>query len=167
LDNRDGVAVAIRALLVSALDDAWRRGERLLLIGHSLGSVIAYDCLWELSRSVKSPVRVDQFVTLGSPLATRFIRTALKGVDRPPPERYPANVRRWANFSARGELVAVHPRLEPYFDGMVECGLIETIEDHAELYTHFHDATGINPHRSYGYLIHADVAGLIGDWLSA
>jgi hypothetical protein len=167
LRNENGIGVTIRALLKSALEDAWRRDERVLLISHSLGSVIAYDSLWELSREAGSADCIDLLVTLGSPLATRFIRKALKGADRPPPERYPANIRRWANFSARGELVALHPRLEPFFRGMVEGGLVEAIEDHIDLYNHFHDAAGINPHRSYGYLIHAEVASLIGDWLSS
>ena len=165
LRNDDGVGVGIRALLESALMDAWRNGERVVLIGHSLGSVIAYDCLWELSREAQAPGRVDQLVTLGSPLATRFIRRALKGADRPAPTRYPANIARWANFAARGELVAVHRRLEPFFRGMVEHGLVPAIEDHPDIYNHFHGAGGINPHKSYGYLIHAQVAGLIGDRL--
>jgi hypothetical protein len=167
LRNEGGIGVTIRALLKSVLEDAWSRDERVLLICHSLGSVIAYDCLWELSREAGNAGRIEQLVTLGSPLATRFIRRSLKGADRPPPERYPANIRRWANFSARGELVALHPRLEPFFRGMVEAGLIEAIEDHIDLYNHFHDSAGINPHRSYGYLIHEKVAGLIGDRLSS
>jgi len=166
LENRDGIGAAIRALLNTVLEQAWSRGERVLLIGHSLGSVIAYDCLWELSRETGSSGSVEQFVTLGSPLATRFIRTALKGVDRPSPLCYPGNIKRWANFSARAETVALHPRLEPYFRGMIMAGLVDAIEDRIDLYNVFWEQDGINPHRSYGYLVHADVATLIGDWLS-
>jgi hypothetical protein len=167
LGDRDGVAVRIRALLRAELLRAWDGDERVLLIGHSLGSVIAYDCLWELSREERHAGRVDQFVTLGSPLATRFIRRALKGAGRPGPERYPANIRRWANFAARGEIVALHPRLRPFFRRMLRYGLVESIDDRAALYNHFRGESGIDPHKSYGYLVNAAVAGLIGDWLTS
>jgi hypothetical protein len=166
LDDNDGIATEIRTLLKTQLMRAWDGGERVLLIAHSLGSVVAYDSLWELSREAGSTARVDQFVTLGSPLATRFIRLGVKGAGRHGAERYPANVRRWANFSARGEMVALHPRLAPFFRDMVGFGLVDAIEDHAGLYNHFHGENGIDAHKSYGYLIHASVAGLIGDWLA-
>lgn len=166
LDNENGIATDIRALLKTQLIRAWDSGERVLLIAHSLGSVVAYDSLWELSREMNVPARVDQFVTLGSPLATRFIRRALKGAGLTGADRYPANVRRWANFAARGEIVALHPRLAPFFDEMVGFGLVEAIDDHAGLYNHFHGENGIDAHKSYGYLIHAAVAGLIGNWLT-
>ena len=64
--DRHGVAVQTRAGLSAILEDASRRGELIILIGHSLGSVIAYDTLWELSRT--SQVQVKLLLTLGSPL---------------------------------------------------------------------------------------------------
>jgi hypothetical protein len=165
LGNTGGVADAIRAPLASALTTAWRAGERVLLIGHSLGSVIAYDCLWELSRLKHAAGEVEQLVTLGSPLAARHIRRDLKGAGLPEPDRYPANIRHWSNFTAVGELVALR-RLAPYFGGMVECGLVGAIEDHLDLYNHFHGATEIEPHRCYGYLNNERVAGVIAAWLA-
>ena len=77
LQDRKGVATAIRAQLRKVLHDAWARGERVLLIGHSLGSVIAYDTLWELSHEFPETGHVDIFMTLGSPLGSRMF---LKGV---------------------------------------------------------------------------------------
>jgi hypothetical protein len=165
LDNLDGVGDAVRAPLESALTAAWRAGERVLLIGHSLGSVIAYDCLWELSRVKRAAGEVEEFVTLGSPLAAWHIRRGLKGADRSAPERYPANIRHWSNFTARGELVALR-RLEPYFRPMVAAGLVMGIEDHLDLYNHFHGVADIEPHRCYGYLNNEHVAGLIATRLA-
>jgi hypothetical protein len=167
LRNDDGVGVGIRALLESALMEAWRSGERVLLISHSLGSVVAYDCLWELSREAGAAGKIDHFVTLGSPLATRYIRRALKGAGEPLPRRYPSNIRRWTNFAARGERVALHRRLAPFFGGIAASGLVESFEDHADLYNHFRGELGLDPHKCYGYLIHAKVAALVGDWLLA
>lgn len=164
-DDVDGVGTRLRSMLKGSLTRAWEQGERVLLIGHSLGSVICYDTLWELSRRERVPGRVDLFATLGSPLATRFIRTHLRGADSAGAERFPANIRRWVNFAARGELTALHPRLEPYFGGIVGAGLTEYLEDRTDLYNHFRGDSGINVHKSYGYLANREVAACIGDWL--
>jgi pimeloyl-ACP methyl ester carboxylesterase len=160
----DGVASEIRRLLKTVLQQAWRADERVLLIGHSLGSVIAYDTLWELSREDRDARRVELFMTIGSPLATRFIRRSLRGADRDNAERYPANIASWVNVSAKGEMTALRP-VRPYFSPMLELGLAESIEDVTELYNHFRGEIGLNVHMSYGYLVHPLVAGRIGDWL--
>lgn len=163
--DEGGVASEIRGLLKTVLRQAWRANERVLLIGHSLGSVIAYDTLWELSRQDGDTRRVELFMTLGSPLATRFIRRSLRGSDRTGAERYPANIVRWVNYAAKGEMTALRP-VRPYFSEMLELGLVESIED-AELYNHFRSEIGLNVHMSYGYLANALVAGRIADWLLA
>jgi len=165
LDNTDGVADRIRALLIAELEAAWAAGDCVLLIGHSLGSVIAWDTLWQLSREAQSPGRVDWLMTLGSPLATRFIRNGLRGARRAEPECYPANIDRWVNIAARGEMVSLHRRIRPFFAGMLRFGLVQSIEDEAEIYNHFRSADGLNPHKSYGYLNHATVARRISRWL--
>lgn len=162
-----GIATEIRALVKAALVRAFRAGERIALIGHSLGSVIAYDSLWELSRdaAAASPP-IDLFVTLGSPLATRFIRGRLRGAGRTGSERYPGNIRRWVNFAAVGEMTALRP-LRPYFAPMLELGLVDSIEDHTRLYNHFRSEIGLNVHMSYGYLVHREVCECIGTWLES
>ena len=48
-NNSDGVALEIRGLLKQTLRPMLERQDDVLLIGHSLGSVIAYDTLWELT----------------------------------------------------------------------------------------------------------------------
>jgi hypothetical protein len=166
LDNADGVADRIRSLLIDELEAAWAQEERVLLIAHSLGTVIAYDSLWQLSRESRRPGHVDLLMTLGSPLATRFIRKGLKGADHTGPERYPANIERWVNIAARGEMVALHRRVRPFFADMLRLGLTREIEDVPGIYNHFHGDQGFNPHKSYGYLNHPVVASRICDWLA-
>jgi hypothetical protein len=165
LGNDGGVAERIRELLSAEIKAAWSAGDRVLLIGHSLGSVIAYDCLWQLSHQARASGRVELLLTIGSPLATRFIRKGLKGADRSGALRYPANIDRWVNVAARGEMVALHRRLKPFFAGMLQLGLIESIEDEPGIYNHFRGDRGLDVHRSYGYLNHPLVAGLICRWL--
>ena len=165
-NDEDGVASEIRGLLKAVLQQAWRSNERVLLIGHSLGSVIAYDTLWELSHQERDTGRVELFMTLGSPLATRFIRRLLRGADRRGAERFPTNIDRWVNFAAQGELTALRP-MQPYYSRMLALGSIESIEDELELYNHFRGPRGLNVHMSYGYLVNPAVAARIGDWLVA
>lgn len=165
LQNADGRSDRIRQLVSDEVERAWSLGERVLLIGHSLGSVIAYECLWQLGRELGRDERVDLLMTLGSPLATRFIRKAVKGADRDGAERYPGNIRRWSNISARGELVALHRAIKPFFAPMLGLGLIEAIEDVPDIYNHFRADGGIDVHKSYGYLNHAAVASRICRWL--
>ncbi len=165
LGNRDGIATAVRGLLRVPLEAAWAAGDRVALIGHSFGSVIAYDTLWELSRETESMGEVELFVTLGSPLATQFIRCSLCGADAVGPERYPANIRRWANFAAKADVTALYPRLAPFFRDMLAYGLVESIDDYAELDNYFRGSIGLNAHESYGYLMQRALAELVGEWL--
>jgi hypothetical protein len=161
----DGAATEIRAMLKVPLLAAWDAGEQVLLIGHSMGSVIAYDTLWELSREARDPRQVDLLMTLGSPLASRLIFENLRGADRPGDARYPANIRRWENFSAHAEMTSLRPHLARYFGQIVTLGLTESLVDHTDVYNHFRGDIGLNVHKSYGYLMSPQVAGAIADWL--
>jgi len=165
--NRGGRATAIRSMLKQPLRQAWKNGERVLLIGHSLGSVIAYDTLWELSRSEPPESKVDLFMTLGSPLGSRFVNKRLCGATHPLEERYPSNIRHWANFSARAEMTALHPELQPYFREMLNLGILKSLTDEVGLYNHFRGDLGLNVHKSYGYLVDRKVAGRIAAWLDS
>jgi hypothetical protein len=164
LENRNGLASQIRTMVAEQIEQAWRDRESVLLIGHSLGSVIAYDTLWELSRAARRDGAVDLFITLGSPIATRFIRQSIKGTDCTDENRYPANIRVWHNFSACGELVALHRRLEPFFRPMLELELTSAIIDEPNLLNAFHGADGLDVHKSYAYLHDRAVAGSIAKW---
>jgi pimeloyl-ACP methyl ester carboxylesterase len=167
LCNRDGIATQIREMLKQPLRKAWDAGEEVLLIAHSMGSVIAYDTLWELAHEDRDTRRVDLFVTLGSPLASHFIRRRLLGRNLHGRARYPTNIKRWENFAARAEMTALRPRLARYFGEMQTLGLLESLVDHTDIYNHFHGEAGLNVHMSYGYLINNAVAGTIADWLLA
>jgi hypothetical protein len=160
-----GIGTAIRRLVGQQLEAAWAARERLLLIGHSLGSVICYDALWDLGRERRAERRVNLFVTLGSPLATHVIRRGLRGRGLHGADAYPRNIARWANLTARGDTTALYPRLEPRFRAMRELGLVESIEDYVDLENCFHGANGVNAHEAYGYVFQPTLAGLVGDFI--
>ncbi len=166
LMNLRGIGTAVRDQVREALEKAWNAGGRVLLIGHSLGSVIAYDALWELSHGERpGSGRVDLFMTLGSPLASPMIRKGVMGARLSGPQRYPRNIDRWQNFSARGEITALHPRLGPYYGEMVELGALESLQDVTGFYNHYRDRGRLDVHTSYGYLITQPVAGAIAAWV--
>ena len=165
LKNRDGVGAAVRSVLRSRLETAWRDGDPVLLIGHSLGSVIAYDTLWELSYVHRVTGEVSLLVTLGSPLGTRFVQRSLQGARELGAARYPRNVRRWVNMTARGDTTALQPHLKPLYHEMLDLGLIDAIEEFADFDNFFRGSLGLNAHESYGYLAQPILAEIIGDWL--
>lgn len=162
-----GLAGEIRSAFKQRLRVCQDAGERIIVIGHSLGSVIAYDAFWELSHEDDASITVDTFVTLGSPLATHFVSELIKGRDRMGRERYPTIMRRWVNFSAIGETVALFPPLGEFFSEMLELGLIDSIDDRTDLLNHFRGSQGLNVHVSYGFLVNTAVANVIGDRLIA
>ena len=164
LDNTDDVASQIRALLKQTLRPMLERNDAVLLIGHSLGSVIAYDTLWELSHQEGVTGKVD-FLTLGSPMGLHYIRRHLLGMNGSSTKSYPDRIRHWTNLSAEGDVTALNQNLHDSFQPMLELGLVESIEDHCHgIYNFFHTAEGLNSHRSYGYLVNPAVGSIIADW---
>jgi len=162
--DQAGIAVQIRELLKAPLRRMFAAGDRVLLIAHSMGSIIAYDALWELSQLEQNLGRVDLFLTLGSPLGMHYVQRQLLGY----PDRarsFPENIRRWLNIAAHGDLTALDPELRGHFRTMLEERLIESIEDvHEGVFNFFRNEKGLNVHRSYGYLVEPHVAGAIAAW---
>lgn len=164
LGNEDGLALKVRQMVTDALLAAWQKGDRVLLAGHSLGSVIAWDVLWELSHRFAVPYQVDLFLTFGSPLGLRLVNDRLLGARETGRRRYPTIVRRWANLSAVGELTALNQRMGDQFGEMLRLGLVESITDDTSLETYFRNSEGLNVHKCYGYMINPVLAGTIARW---
>ncbi|MCU0567220.1 MAG: alpha/beta hydrolase [Oculatellaceae cyanobacterium Prado106] len=96
-----------------------------VLIGHSLGSIVAYECL-----CAHPEWKVQTLVTLGSPLGISSIFNALtpepvegKGVWPP--------VKQWFNVADRGDIVALEKALAPRFGGVVDEGVHNGWESHS------------------------------------
>lgn len=98
-----GFRARVHAEVAAAMGAAPR-----VVIGHSLGSVIAYDWL-QHNRTDPEPV----LVTIGSPLGLEAIRARL---DRPPNRsRWPGEVRSWTNIAAHHDAVAMVKQLRPLY----------------------------------------------------
>lgn len=164
-DNSNNIASRIRERLKKELRPLLADNSPVLLIGHSLGSVIAYDALWELSHIEKLPGKIDLFLTLGSPLGMHYVQHRLLGANKKGKQHYPLNIHRWSNLSAVGDLTALDQHIQDDFQAMLDLGLVASIEDHCDgIFNFFHNEEGLNCHRSYGYLVNPAVGKIIADW---
>lgn len=161
--NQRGIAERVRHKLKTPLRQATVDARPVLLIGHSMGSVIAFDALWQMSRRDNEGVNIDLLLTMGSPLGQHYIQTRLKGAGEEEARRYPDNIRRWKNLSAVGDLTAIDSRLGNDYGRMVALGLLESIEDE-EIFTWFRLDGDLNVHSEYGYLVHEATARIVCDW---
>ncbi len=164
LRNQDGDAVRVRQIVTDALLDAWRDDRRVLLIGHSLGSVIAFDVLWELSHRFVVPGQLDLFVSIGSPLGLGFVRAHLLGAHERDARRFPTNIRRWRNLAAMGELIALDRSLAQAWAPMRDLGLVEEISERLDLQTYFRGQEGLNLHKCYGYMATPVLGATVAGW---
>ena len=162
--NENFVATEIRNRVSETILRAWDDGCEILLIGHSLGSVIAYDVLWELSRRRNSDLRIDLFMTIGSPLGLNFVRHRLLAAGERGARRYPDNIRRWENLSAIGEMTALDRHFANDYSPMLKHGLVNSITDHTDLNTYFRSEEGLNVHKCYGYMVNQEVSIVVADW---
>jgi hypothetical protein len=156
--DKNGTAKVARTMVIDALQRAWSNGQRVVLMCHSFGSVVAYDALWQLSRQHRSAGRVELFLTMGSPLTMLYIRRRLLGAHLNGAQRYPANILRWVNLAAIGEVTALDRRLAVCFAGMRRYGLVADIEDDLQLVNQFHGPDGLNVHKCYGYIANQRLA---------
>jgi hypothetical protein len=92
--TRAGVRDEIDAIVRASLSEA-----PTIVVGHSLGSVVAYNVL----RADPRPLQVPLFVTVGSPLGIRAISKQLR------PLRYPKPVAAWKNAFDSRDLIALYP----------------------------------------------------------
>ncbi len=163
--NHDQIATQIREQLKTELRSRLANNEAVMIIGHSLGSVIAYDTLWELSHLEQLPGKVDCLLTLGSPLGMNYVQHRILGNDQKGRKKYPHNIRHWINLSSVGDITALDRVFHDDFADMLKFDLIESIEDHCQgIYNFYHNENGLNCHRSYGYLVNPAVGHLIADW---
>lgn len=162
--NDNGVADGARSVVRLALQSAAADRRPVLLLAHSMGSVIAYDVLWQLTRD-KDDVEVDLLVTMGSPLGQKLIQRRLMGADLRGKARYPCNIRNWINLAAIGELTAIDTHLKNDFGEMVQLGLVENIDDRA-MFNYYRMSGTLNVHAEYGYLINEVTASVVKRWWS-
>jgi hypothetical protein len=159
-----------RARLRDKLCAMMDRGDKVMLVTHGTGSVIAYDVLWELSNDTDTyeeygQFKVDQWLTLGSPLGDRTVQKRLLGAKERDESRFPSNVISWHNVAAEDDYSCHDTTLADDFKKMMVQRRVSAVYD----YRIFNLAVRYgksNPHSSIGYYIHPRLAKILSDWLA-
>jgi pimeloyl-ACP methyl ester carboxylesterase len=137
--------------------------KEILLIAHSMGTIVAYEVLID----VEDEVKIDSLITIGSPLGVPFIFEKLKNDKSVVPGeksklRVPDNIlTEWKNLADLDDKIARSADMSKLFKRNSHniAPVMEVVENDYE-------SEGIeNPHKSYGYLRTPEVAQIIDDFL--
>jgi len=170
LANTENFADQARDRVRTQLCKLIERGDRVMLLTHGTGSVVAYDVLWELSRDTEIQSRyegckIDQWVTLGAPLGNRNVQKRLRGAGEEGANRFPGNVITWHNIAAEDDYTCHDGTLADDFRKMMSERLVSAVRDF-RIYNLAVRYGKSNPHSSIGYYVHPRVAQIVADWLA-
>lgn len=129
---------------IDAIVEAKLTNEPTVVIGHSLGSVVAYNVV----RRRRRDIDLRRFITIGSPLGLRAISSKLGPVENP------AGQVGWYNAYDERDIVALNPLDDEYFPvdpKIVNNNRIDNSTD--------------NRHGIIGYLCDGEIAGQVADAL--
>ena len=141
------------------------RKKKILLIAHSMGSIISYDVLMD----GPGDIQVDMLVTIGSPLGQPAILSkivAANGKARPAGKKLktPEGIREaWYNLSDLNDKVAIHFELAEHFTENAH----QVMPEDRIVRNEYLVRGKKSPHKIYGYLRTPEMASLINDYLGA
>lgn len=151
----------IRLELVKVLQK--HRRKKIMLIAHSMGSIIAYDVMTQKA----SNTIIDTFVTIGSPLGLPIIKSRIvaghQGKHSPTGTlKTPENIRsHWYNLADTRDKIAINYTLRDDF--CVNAANIGPIDKLVA--NDYVSGEQKNPHKSYGYLRTLEMAEIISNFL--
>lgn len=140
------------------------KNKDILLIGHSMGSIIAYDVLTQTIPDIA----IDTFVTIGSPLGLPIIMSKIVSEQKnrlinKTKLTAPENIHRnWYNFSDLRDRVAINYNLnDDYDESFNGVQVIDQI-----IHNNYEYNGRRNPHKVYGYLRSVEFAEVIHNFLN-
>jgi len=133
--------------------------KRLMLIAHSMGSIIAYDVLRAIGKEAPS-IRVDHLVTIGSPLGLPHVKNKIYEENHL--VRTPSVVKNWTNFADRRDPVALDAHLS---DDYEENDGGARVRDDLVINGYTGKSDEPNHHKSYGYLRTPEMSSAIRSFL--
>lgn len=124
--------------------------DEILVIGHSMGSIIAYDVL-----AFDIPdISIDTLITIGSPLGLPVVKSKIAAERKIKQKdtrqlRAPSSIKKhWFNFSDLEDKVAMNYQLSDDFTE--NASQVKPID--FEVHNNYEMDGEPNPHKSYGYL---------------
>lgn len=156
--------------MIKPLKQAMDRDDEILVISHSLGTMVAYDTFWKFCRTGEyrpeyTDKKIDLWLTLGSPLADETVKRHLKGYSAAGARRYPNNVVRWINIAAEDDFISHDQEVANDYREMLDLGLVESITDHRIFNLAVHRESS-NPHNDLCYLLHPLVSDIVSEWIT-
>ncbi len=135
------------------------RHKKIMLLAHSMGSIIAYDLLTQPD----FPVPIDTLVTMGSPLGQPTL-AAKFGSKNPViyKSKTPEKVKTWYNLSDLNDIIALNPTLGDDF--AANSSGTRPIDIFVE--NHYEWEGSKNPHAVIGYLQTPECAELVYQFLT-
>ena len=164
--NKPGTECRAKEVICSHLARVLKkhRKKKILLIAHSMGSIIAYDVLTEYATGVN----IDTLVTIGSPLGLPVIQSKIivesGGINSlESPLKTPENILSyWYNLSDLRDRIAIDYKLADDFEE--NSRLVRPVD---KIVVNNYEFMGQkNPHKSYGYLRTAEMAKIIDTFIS-
>lgn len=131
------------------------RDRRIMLIAHSMGSIVAYDVLRLLGREHPN-LKIDHWITIGSPLGIPHVK--FKIWEENEEVRTPTIVQRWTNLADRRDPVATDTHLAGDY---AESPTGVKVHDDLVLNTYTGRTGEPNHHKGYGYLRTPEVSALV------
>jgi hypothetical protein len=137
-------------------------GYEIMLIAHSMGTIIAFDVLSFINQTTK----IDTLVTLGAPLGAPFVLSRMAAYSK---SRYgkirlqtPESViNKWFNFSDIRDKIALDYKLSDDYDSNSHG--VKCLD---KLVTNTYIMNGVaNPHKSFGYLRTPEFIKVLVDFL--
>ncbi|UXP30750.1 hypothetical protein N6H18_10340 [Reichenbachiella agarivorans] len=139
------------------------RHKRIMIVAHSMGSLISYDVLHRLT----SNYNIDTFVSMGSPLGLPILReniakehglTYEDGDMLPTPE----SIDNWHNLSDKDDHFAVYHCLAEFFaPNSKGVGPIDQL-----VHNDYKDWITENAHKSFGYMRTPEMGKILSDFLN-
>ncbi|MBI9105714.1 MAG: hypothetical protein JEZ04_03160 [Spirochaetales bacterium] len=139
------------------------RRKKILLIAHSMGSIIAWDVLTRWAPHIK----IDTLVTIGSPLGNPVIRSKMLSdikhlTNVTPTLKTPENIlNSWYNLSDYKDRVALNYNLGDDFLPNSR----KVVPEDQLIWNNYEYNSDRNPHKSYGYLRCPEMSDIIGNFL--
>jgi hypothetical protein len=162
--NQNGAPCLAKQAIIERLTETLKKHKRkkILLISHSMGSIITHDVLIDHLPDLK----IDTLISIGSPLGQKYVlHKILEGQKNNPVNKLkvPENIRRnWYNLSDLNDQIALNYLLaEIYVKNSKGVKIID------KLVQNNHKDNGTrNPHSSYGYLRTPECAEIVHSFLS-
>lgn len=150
----------IRQRLSHKLQTAHSDSRHIMLIAHSMGSIVAFDVLSILGHTTTG-FRVHHFVTVGSPLGLHEVKQKIRGEGHV--LKVPNVIERWTNFADRKDLVAIDTRLHTdYRTNDQGVGVVDK-----PVFNGYLSPSGRSSHHKiYGYLRTPEISETIHEFIS-